>query len=460
MLNQNIASILSQGGRVHFIGAGGSGMYPLIQILLAKGLSISGSDVNEGSIIEYERKQGVRINIPHAAENVHGAALVVYSAAIPKENPERKEAVNLGIPCIERSVMLGYISSLYKHPLCIAGTHGKTTASGMAAQILETAKLSPAAVIGGFLPLIGGYGKPGKGDAIVIEACEYHNTFLQLSPEAAILLNVDDDHLEYFGSMDKLKCAFRTFCEKASDVVIYNADDENTREVIHGITVPLISFGINSHCNYKAINLHEYKPGFWAFTLCENGKELGEISLGAPGKHNVYNAVAACAGTIRLGATFGDITNALINFTGVGRRFEVLGVKNGITVVDDYAHHPTELKAALSSAKHMGYKQVWAIFQAYTFSRTQMLLDDFARVLQIADRVVLTPIMGGRELAENYSVTAADLAAKIPGATLVTTQREAADYILANASDGDLVITLGCGDIYKCAHMLVGDGLW
>lgn len=452
----DLGNLLKTPKHLHFIGVGGSGMYPLVQILLPEGHFISGSDVNEGSILDYERKQGVQVMMGHAAENVQGADLVVYSAAIPATNPERMEAERLGIPTVERSVMLGYVASLYTHPLCIAGTHGKTTATGMATQILQMAGLNPAAVIGGHLPLIQGYGKAGNGSGIVVEACEYHNTFLELRPETAVLLNVDNDHLEFFGSMEGLKDAFRQFCSLATGAVLYNADDANTREVVAGLSQKLISFGLAEGCDLRAVGLYEYRPAFWAFRVVYEGQEHEEIRLAAPGRHNIYNALAAYGGARRLGASHQQCMQGLASFAGTGRRFEVLGEVNGVTIVDDYAHHPAELRATLSTAKEMGFNQVWAVFQPYTFSRTQMLLDDFAQVLPIADKVVMTAIMGGRERPEDYSITTQNLADKIPGSVWFETQRETANYVLANAKPGDLAITLGCGDIYKCAHMMLG----
>ncbi len=450
-----LASILSTPKNVHFVGVGGSGMFPLVQILLHFGHHISGSDINEGSILDYERAMGVRVIIGQRAENVHGADLVVYSAAIRPDNPERQEAQRLSLPCVERSVLLGYVASLYRRPLCIAGTHGKTTATGMATQILEMAGLDPAAVIGGRLPLIDGYGKAGGGDGIVIEACEYHNTFLALYPDTAVLLNVDNDHLEFFGSMENLKAAFRQFCSQASGAVLYNGDDAPSCEVAAGLGVDTISFGLGEGCQLRAARPREHRPGFWAFTLEREGQALGDILLGAPGRHNIYNALAACGGAMRLGAGFAACAEGLAAFGGTGRRFEVLGEVGGVVIADDYAHHPAEVRAILTTAKAMGYRSVWAVFQPYTYSRTEMLLDDFAAALPIADQVVMTAIMGGRERPEDYSVTTADLAAKIPGSIWYETQREVAAHVMQHARPGDLVLTLGCGDIYKCAGMMV-----
>ncbi len=452
----DLNTLLSEKRRIHFVGVGGSGMYPLVQILCAAGHTLQGSDVNEGAILDYERRAGVRVMMGHAAENVHGAELVVYSAAIRADNPERQEAVRRGIPCVERSVMLGYVAGLYKRPLAIAGTHGKTTATGMAVQILQMAGFAPGAVIGGRLPLIGGYGQSGEGrDGIVVEACEYHNTFHEITPETAVLLNVDDDHLDFFGSMDNLRAAFRKFCASATGAVLYNADDENSRRVVHGLRVPLVSFGLGEGCALRAAGLREHKPAFWAFTFTQNGQALCDIRLGAPGRHNVYNALAAAGGALRLGATPAQCAAGLSAFAGTGRRFEVLGQVNSVTIADDYAHHPAEIEAVLKTAKAMGYRAVWAVHQPYTYSRTQRLLDDFAAVLPIADHVVLTAIMGGREAAKDYTVRAGDLAQKVPHCVCLQTQREAADYVLAHAQPGDLALTLGCGDIYKCARMML-----
>ncbi len=451
----DLHQLLQTPKKLHFVGIGGSGMYPLVQILHSQGHQISGSDVNEGEIIENERRMGINVVLQQVAENVHGTDLVVYSAAIRADNPERLEAQRLGIPCVERSIMLGYVASLYNKSLCFAGTHGKTTATGMATQILEMGGHDPAAVIGGKLPLIHGYGKSGSGDGIVVEACEYHNTFLELKPETAVLLNVDADHLEFFKTMDNLKQTFRQFCSLATGAVIYNGDDANSVEVVNGLPQQQISFGLGETCTLRAVNLQEHKPAYWSFTVLEKGTELGRIQLSAPGKHNVYNALAAYAGARRLGASHEDCARGLAAFAGTGRRFEVLGQINGITIADDYAHHPTELEAILSAVKEMGYNKVWAVFQPYTFSRTQMLLNEFAAVLPLADEVVMTAIMGGREREQDYSLTTQDLADKIPGSVWFQTQQETARYVMEHARPGDIVVTLGCGDIYKCAHMML-----
>ncbi len=448
-------TLLNGKKRLHFIGIGGSGMFPLVQILHAKGYEITGSDVNEGDIIERERKMGIPVSIGHRAENVHGADLVIYTAAVLSGNPEIAEAGRLGIPTAERSVLLGCVAGLYPRPVCIAGTHGKTTTTAMTTQILLMANADPAAVIGGKLPMIDAYGRHGAGGEIVVEACEYSNTFLHLRPYLSVLLNVDADHLEFFGSMDNLKAAFRKFAQLTTHLVLANADDANTMEVTAGLERPVRTFAINAAADWRAVNVREYRPSFYCFDVEAEGAVLAHIELSAPGRHNVYNALAAFALATLCGCTPGDCARGLGAFRGAGRRFEFLGEVDGVTIADDYAHHPTELEATLRAAKRMDYRRVWAVFQPFTYSRTEMLLDDFARVLQIADRVVMTEIMGSRERAEDYAVRTKDLAARIPGSVWFDTFDEVVRHVMTQAQPGDLVITLGCGDIYKAARKML-----
>ena len=440
--------------RLHFIGIGGSGMYPLVQILHSKGYQITGSDVNEGTIIDAERALGIAVHMSHQAENVLGADMVIYSAAIHSDNPELQEADARGIPTLERSVLLGYVSRLYPRSVCVAGTHGKTTTTSMITSMLELAGRDPAAVIGGKLPLIGGYGKAGKGGCIVIEACEYAETFLKLTPDIAVLLNIDNDHLDYYGTMGQLKFAFKKFALMATHTIVANADDEGVIQIINSIDRNVRTFGIQKGADYQAVNIREYKPGFYEFDVTEWEMPYAHLRLGAPGYHNIYNALAMVSCSRLLGLTPGDAEAAAQDFKGAGRRFEILGETSGVTIADDYAHHPTEVAATLSTAKKLGFKRVWAVHQPFTYSRTKALLDEFALVLRAADKVVLTPIMGSREV-DDGSVKTADLAAKVPGSVEVAGLREAAEYIKSHAEPGDFVITLGCGDVYKAARMML-----
>ena len=446
--------LLAGVSRLHFIGIGGSGMFPLVQILASKGYTITGSDVNEGTIIDAERAMGIQVYMGHAAEHVLSADMVVYSAAIHADNAELQEADIRGIPCVERSVMLGYVSRLYPRSVCVAGTHGKTTTTSLITTMLELAGRDPAAVIGGKLPLIGGYGKAGSGQSAVIEACEYHETFLHLTCAVGVILNIDNDHLEYYGTMGQLKLAFQKFA-LLSHTVVFNMDDHNTLDVVNSIDRPVLSFGIQEEARFRAVNVAEYKPGFYEFDVLEMGENFAHIRLSVPGYHNIYNALAMCCCVRPLGLRPEDAVRAAESFHGTGRRFEIKGECNGAVIVDDYAHHPTELAATLKTAKGLGYQRVIAVHQPFTYSRTKMLMDDFANVLRQADQVVLLPIMGGRE-EDDGTVSSEQLAAKIPGSVVVDGLEGAADWVKQHAGKGDLVVCMSCGDLYKAADMMVG----
>ena len=441
--------------RLHFIGVGGSGMYPLVQIMHKRGYQITGSDVEQTKVTDSEQAMGIKVFFGHAAENIGNAQMIVYSAAIHEDNPEMQAAHAAGIPCIERSILLGFVSRVYEHSVCISGTHGKTTTTSMITTMLELAGRDPAAVIGGKLPLIHGYGKAGTGREIVVEACEFSETFLQLTPAISIILNIDNDHLDYYGTLGKLKFAFRRFALLTQHTVIANLDDANTRDVVGGVDRPVRTFAVNNpEADYTAVNIKMYKPGFYEFDVLEWGDFFAHLRLGIPGRHHIYNALAMCCCVRILNLTPEDAAVAAEHFTGAARRFQILGEVNGATVVDDYAHHPTEVRATLETAKSLGYNQVWAVHQPFTYSRTKALMDDFVSALEIADHVVITPIMGSREV-DDGSVKSEDLAARIPGSVVVGGLQEAADYIKAHAQKGDLVITLGCGDVYKAANMML-----
>ena len=438
---------------VHFIGCGGSGTYPLIQILHSRGIAITGSDVEETHNTEAERALGVTVHIGHDAANLGNPDLVVYSAAIHDDNPELKSARERGIKAVERSVLLGYVSRAYIQSVGVAGTHGKTTTTGMITTMLELAGKDPAAVIGGKLPLIGGYGKAGSGNSVVIEACEYHETFLHLTSAVGVILNIDNDHLEYYGTMGQLKLAFQKFA-LLSHTVVFNMDDRNTLDVVNTIDRPVLSFGIREEARFRAVNIVEYKPGFYSFDVTELGDFFAHIELGVPGYHNIYNALAMCCCVRPLGLNPEDAVRAAKEFHGTGRRFEIKGECNGAVIVDDYAHHPTEMAATLATAKELGYDRVIAVHQPFTYSRTKMLMDDFVKVLKEADEVVLLPVMGGRE-ADDGSVKSEDMAAKLPGSVVVDGLQGAADWVRQNARKGDLVVCMSCGDLYKAADMMV-----
>ena len=450
----DIKTFLKPGVRAHLAGIGGVSMCPLAEVLLGMGLRVQGSDMTESDTVRQLRSQGIDVAIGHSAENLKDCDLVIRTAAIHDENPEIAGAIARGIPVYERAQGWGAIMQAYRNALCVSGTHGKTTTTSMITTALELAGRDPSAVIGGKLPLINGYGKAGKGDDIVIEACEFAETFLKLTPYLSVVLNIDNDHLDYYGSMGELKFAFKRFALMTQFMIFANADDKNTMDVMYTLDRRVRTFGINNDGDYQAINVQEYKPGFFEFDLKEWSKVTGHIRLAVPGRHNIYNALAMCAVCRFAGLTVEQCAAAAASFKGAGRRFEVYGECNGAVVVDDYAHHPTELRATLNTAKELGYKRLIAVHQPFTYSRTKMLFNDFVDVLKIPDITVLTPIMGSRE-PNDPTITSAKLAAQIPGSVLVNSLQEAADWVKQNAQPGDLVITLGCGDIYKASKMMV-----
>ena len=451
----DISKVLKTVKTIHFIGIGGSGMCPLAEILHSKGYTLQGSDNNESSIVERIRKMGIKVMMGQRAENIEGAEMVVYSAAISKENPELKAALESGIPTFQRAELLGEVSRQFTNCIGICGTHGKTTVTSLTVQTMIEAGLDPSAVIGGKLPLTNSYGRVGQTETIVMESCEYQDTFLKMSPDVAVILNIDEDHLEYFKTMENLILSFTKFASSATKAIIYNGDDENTLKAIKDIKgKEMISFGFDKKNDYYAENIEEYKGAFTKFDVMYKGEKLGSVELSIPGIHNVLNALAAIASAIYSGAKFEDCIKGLQEFKGAGRRFEDLGTYNGIDFIDDYAHHPAELKVTLEAAMKLGYNTVWAVFQPFTYSRTAMHFDEFVDVLKIPDRCVMTEIMGSREV-NTYDIYTSQLAEKIPNSVWFNTQEEVADYVVKNAKKGDLVLTMGCGDIYKSAFMMI-----
>ena len=443
-------TILAGKHHIHFIGVGGSGMFPIVQILLSQGYAISGSDNNPGETLDAEQAMGVTVYMGQRPENLKGAELVVYSAAIMEDNPELVAARQMGVPVVERSEMLGLLTRHYSDCICVSGTHGKTTTTAMLTQILYGAGLDPTAVIGGKLPAIGG------SSIMTCEACEFVDTFLHLAPDYAVILNVDADHLDYFGTLENIIKSFHKFAGMATKAILYNGDDPNTCKAVEGLDQPKTTFGWREDNDFYPANIVQKGGVKCGFDLMCRGENLGHIELNVPGRHNILNAVAAAAAALAVGATPAQIQEHLPQFRGAHRRFEVLGQVNGVTIADDYAHHPAELKVTLEAAKEMDFNRVWAVFQPFTYSRTALLLEDFAKVLPIADRVVLSAIMGAREV-NTYGIYAKDLADKIPGCVWFETFPEIARYVIQEAQPGDLVITLGCGDVYKCAHMMLGE---
>ena len=445
--------IITQVKHIHMIGIGGSGMCPLAEILHGKGYFLTGSDNNESDPLTRIKNLGIKVYMGHRAENIKGAELVVYSAAIAADNPELKAAREQGIPTMERSHMLGALTRHFDNVIGVCGTHGKTTVTSMITQILILNKMDPTAVIGGKLPLINSNGISGKSETMVCESCEFVDTFLQLSPDVAVLLNIDNDHLDYFKTMENMTLSFHKFLKMAKTAYI-NGDDSRVLTAAKDIDADIVTFGFGADNFYRAENIESRKRGF-AFDVVRDNKKLINIEMHIPGRHNVLNGLAAFAVCFDMGVSADGIKDAVEKFTGAGRRFEFLGEYDGFMLADDYAHHPTEIKATLSAAKELDYNNVIAVFQPFTFSRTALLKDDFIKALSIADKVILTPIMGSRE-KNTYGIKSEDLAAGLHDVCIADGFENIADKIEEIARPGDLVITMGGGDIYKAAHIIQG----
>lgn len=439
---------------IHFIGIGGSGMFPIAQILHGQGYYLTGSDNNPSDTLELVKAMGIPVAMGQRAENIEGADLIVHTAAIMADNPELLAAKQSGVPVVERSVMLGILTRCYADAICVCGTHGKTTTSCMITQILLDGGFDPSAVIGGKLPAIGGNGRVGESELMVCEACEFVDTFLKLTPDVAVVLNIDEDHMDYFKTMENLVKSFNRFCSMATRIVIANGDDPEVRLALEGVERPVVTFGWTDENDYYPQNIAAHRGIRQSFELVRRGENLGTLEIFVPGRHNVLNAVAAATAAMDAGASFEQVRAGLAAFHGAGRRFEILGEAGGVTVADDYAHHPAEIRATLQAARELDFKRVIAVHQPFTYSRTKTLLNEFAEALPIADVVVLSEIMGSRE-KNTLQIYSRDLAEKIPGCVWFPTFKEIAEHVCGIARPGDLVITLGCGDVYKAAKLIL-----
>ncbi len=451
---KSIDTLLKEVKRVHFIGIGGAGMCPIAEILISLGYNVSGSDNNDTETFRRVEKEGATVFLGQVKENISDdVELVIYTNAILKGN-EELEYAKANFPCFERAELLGAISRIFSNCIGVCGTHGKTTTSSMITQILMEAGLDPSAVIGGKLPLINAYGRYGHSQNFVCESCEFNNTFLHMNPDVAVILNVDEDHLDFFGNLDNIKKSFRKFAELTTKTIVYNGDDKNTVDILQGIEgKKLISVGRNDGNEWVAKNVN-VPGGFHSeYDAYHNGEFVAKVELSVPGEHNILNSLCAFAASYESGAQVEKILEGLKHFGGAARRFELLGKYCGVTFADDYAHHPAEIKVTLEAAKKMGYNNVWAVHQPFTYSRTSLLLNDFAEVLSIADKCVVSEIMGSREV-NTIGIKASDLSSKIENSVQLDTFEEICDYVCDNAQDGDLVITLGCGDVYKVARMM------
>lgn len=453
-----MTDLLSGKKHIHFIGIGGSGMFPIAQILHSRGFYITGSDNNPSDTLELVKGLSIPVTLGQSAENIEGADLIVYTAAIMEDNEEliaaKKAAKENGVTVVERSVMLGEITNAFDNSICISGTHGKTTATGMLSHMLLSAGVDITAVVGGKLSAFNGNGRAGSSDIMVCEACEFKDTFLQLKPAIAVILNIDCDHMDYFKTMDNLILSFKRFIGLSSKLAIINGDNQYCKEIIADCKLPVKTFGLSSHNDYYPANITVHDGIHQSFDMYEGKEKLGRVHLYVPGEHNILNAVAAIASALAVNVGFEQCVAGIESFYGAGRRFEKLAEIDGVTIVDDYAHHPEEIRVTLQAAKSLNYNRIWAVHQPFTYSRTALLLDDFAKVLSMADKVVLTEIMGSRE-KNTLNIYSKDLADRIKGASWFSTFEEVAKEVSDNALPGDLVITLGCGDVYKVAKIII-----
>lgn len=438
---------------LHFIGIGGISMSGLSEILLQEGFHISGSDSQETALTSHLRSKGAEITIGQSAANIRpGIDAVVYTAAIHPDNPEFRAAKEAGLPMMTRAELLGEIMQNYKVSVAVAGTHGKTTTTSMASHILMEGGLDPTITVGGILPSIGGNIRVGHSGTFIAEACEYTNSFLSFFPKIAIILNVDADHLDFFKDLDDIASSFHKFAANvpADGTVIINKDTPKYPVVIRDLSCEILTFSMHQEADYTADNIIYDDHGCASFTCLERGSVLGTFLLKVPGVHNVSNALASIALGRKLGLSAETIAQGLAGFSGTDRRFEFKGKMNGVTIIDDYAHHPTEISATLAAAKQYPHREIWVAFQPHTYTRTKALLPQFAEALSAADHVVLADIYAARE-KNTIGISSEDLGKKIAEKGIdvhyFPSFSEIEDYLRKNCIDGDLLITMGAGSI-------------
>ncbi|MDE6931618.1 MAG: UDP-N-acetylmuramate--L-alanine ligase [Oscillospiraceae bacterium] len=449
----SIQPYIVPGRRVHLAGIGGVSMSPLAEVLHGMGLAVQGSDQSGSPAVDHLRAQGISVHVGHEASDIEGAEFLIRTAAIHDDNPEIAAARAQGIPVFERAEAWGAIMRQYENAVCIAGTHGKTTTTSMTTHIFMAAQADPTVMIGGTLPMLHSGYRVGRGDTIILESCEYCNSFLHFFPTVAVVLNVEADHLDFFKDLDDIKRSFRRFAQLTppDGRIVVNADDEGAMDALKGL--PLFTFGCRegADCQARDLTWHGGRPDF---DVVVDGKVYTHLSLRVAGLHNVYNALAAASAAYVLGIPSKAVRQGLEGFFGAGRRFELKGQYNGARVYDDYAHHPAELHALLEMAQSLGCERVICAFQPHTYTRTKALFDDFVRELQLADLVILTDIYAARE-QNTIGISSRDLAERIPGALYCPSLPEAAEKLRELAQPGDLIVTAGAGDIYTVGEMLL-----
>lgn len=450
------SNYLSPGRKGHLIGIGGVSMSSLAEVLCGMGIVVTGSDMNNGPNLKSLIERGIPVALGHRAENIgEDVDFVVRTAAVHDDNPEIIRAHERGIPVFERTQAWGAISKDYANALCISGTHGKTTTTSMCTHILMAADRDPTVMIGGTLPLLNAGHRVGHGNTIIMEACEYYNSFLSLHPTVAVILNVEADHLDFFRDLKDVEHSFRTFASRVPEdgYVVANHDDRNTMDTVRGMDRKLITFGLSPAADVYAENIR-YIGANSEFDVMYKGSLFTDVTLHVPGVHNVKNALAATAAAICLGVRPNAVKYGLAGFNGAGRRFEFKGKFNGADVYDDYAHHPGELKVLLDTVESLNYKRSVVVFQPHTYSRTAALFEDFVKQLRRPDVLMLAEIFAARE-QNTIGISSSSLAERVENAGFFPSFGELEAELRRIARPGDIILTVGAGDVYKIGESLV-----
>lgn len=451
-----IDSYLSAGKHCYLIGIGGVSMSPLAEVLAGMGLIISGTDINESENVLHLRDLNIVVNIGHKKENItSNIDFIVRTAAVHDDNPEIQEAHRIGVPVFERTEAWGAIMKDYKNALCISGTHGKTTTTSMSTHILMASQMDPTVMIGGTLPLLHAGHRVGNGDTIVLESCEYCNSFLNFYPTVAVILDIEADHLDFFKDLEDVKKSFREFASHVPEngTIIANVDDDNTMSALEPLHRKVMTFGLSDKADIWAKNIVQLGTRS-DFDIMYNGRKFTHVTLHVPGLHNVKNALAACAAAITLGCGPLAVRYGLAAFNGAGRRFEFKGKYNGADIYDDYAHHPGELKALLDAVEPLGYKRTIVVFQPHTYSRTKALFEDFVSQLSRPDMTILAEIYAARE-DNTIGISSRDISDRIPNSLFFDSFDEIVKSLKWIAAPGDIILTVGAGDIYKVGEKLI-----
>ena len=450
--NKKITKFLSPGRRVHLVGIGGVSMRPLGLVLKGMGMEVTGSDMNSSVSTDELIAQGIPVAIGHRAENIEGAECIIRTAAAHNDNPEIAAARAAGIPVFERAQAWGEIMKSYKNAVCISGTHGKTTTTSMMTHILMEANLDPTVMIGGYLPLLHASHRVGQGDTILLESCEYCDSFLNFFPTLAVVLNVEADHLDYFKDLADVQKSFHKFAELATFGVIANGDDEHTVQAMEGIDY--VSFGLKETNRIHAANMC---PDWRHFDVICDGEFYCHLDMGVLGRHNALNGLAAAAAAWMMGIPGEAVSSGLESFHGAGRRMEFKGQWNGADVYDDYAHHPDEVRATIESIRaSMPERRLVLAFQPHTYTRTKALFDDFVRELRKSDVLILAEIYAARE-SNTVGVSSADLAEQVEGSIFCETLPAVTAQLKQIVKEGDVVITMGAGDIFRAGEALLNE---